>query len=211
MCAGIAAAEYIKVGHGHVNYNAIPSVVYTHPEVAWVGRTEQDLKADGVKYNIGKFNFSANSRAKTNLDMEGFVKFVTEKETDKILGVHIIGPNAGEMIADGVLAIDYGASAEDIARTTHAHVCSAFLLFSTWVLLLNPSFFLAHIIGSIQRSRYGLLQQTHPYVILLSCHMDMVIDFHLLAFLVRNDNKNIMRILIKIDTFRDILPLIKHL
>jgi len=118
---GIAAAEYIKSGHGHVNYNAIPSVVYTHPEVAWVGRTEQELKAEGVKYNIGKFSFSANSRAKTNLDTEGFVKMLTEKETDKILGVHIMGPNAGEMIAEGVLAVEYGASAEDIARTTHAH------------------------------------------------------------------------------------------
>ncbi|KAF9449142.1 dihydrolipoamide dehydrogenase [Macrolepiota fuliginosa MF-IS2] len=118
---GIAAVEHIKHGHGHVNYNAIPSVVYTHPEVAWVGRTEQDLKAEGVKYNIGKFSFSANSRAKTNLDSDGFVKFLTEKETDKILGVHIIGPNAGEMIAEGVLAVEYGASAEDVARTTHAH------------------------------------------------------------------------------------------
>ncbi|KAF9045760.1 dihydrolipoyl dehydrogenase [Hymenopellis radicata] len=118
---GIAAVEYIKTGHGHVNYNAIPSVVYTHPEVSWVGKTEQELKAAGTQYNIGKFNFTANSRAKTNLDTEGFVKFITEKETDRILGVHIIGPNAGEMIAEGVLAIEYGASAEDIARTTHAH------------------------------------------------------------------------------------------
>jgi dihydrolipoamide dehydrogenase len=118
---GIAAVEYIKAGHGHVNYNAIPSVVYTHPEVSWVGKTEQELKADGVKYKVGKFSFSANSRAKTNLDTEGFVKFVTEAETDKILGVHIIGPNAGEMIAEAVLAIEYGASAEDIGRTSHAH------------------------------------------------------------------------------------------
>ncbi|KAG2004811.1 dihydrolipoamide dehydrogenase [Coprinopsis cinerea AmutBmut pab1-1] len=88
---GIAAVEFIKHGHGHVNYGAIPSVVYTHPEVAWVGQTEQDLKAAGVKYNIGKFSFSANSRAKTNLDSDGFVKFLSEKETDKILGIHIIG------------------------------------------------------------------------------------------------------------------------
>ncbi|KAH6909776.1 dihydrolipoamide dehydrogenase [Coprinopsis sp. MPI-PUGE-AT-0042] len=85
----------------HVNYGAIPSVVYTHPEVAWVGQTEQDLKKAGVQYNIGKFSFSANSRAKTNLDADGFVKFIAEKETDKILGIHIIGPNAGEMIAEG--------------------------------------------------------------------------------------------------------------
>ncbi|KAI6157081.1 hypothetical protein BKA82DRAFT_13304 [Pisolithus tinctorius] len=118
---GIAAVEHIKHGHGHVNYNAIPSVVYTHPEVAWVGKTEQDLKAAGVKYNVGKFPFAANSRAKTNLDTEGFVKFLSEKETDRILGVHIIGPNAGEMISEAVLAMEYGASSEDIARTTHAH------------------------------------------------------------------------------------------
>ncbi|KAK0475765.1 hypothetical protein IW261DRAFT_1422052 [Armillaria novae-zelandiae] len=124
---GIAAVEFMKTGHGHVNYNAIPSVVYTHPEVAWVGKTEQELKAAGVQYNIGKFSFTANSRAKTNLDTDGFVKIITEKETDRILGVHIIahtwgvGPNAGEMISEGVLAIEYGASAEDIARTTHAH------------------------------------------------------------------------------------------
>jgi len=88
---GIAAVEFIKSGHGHVNYNAIPSVVYTHPEVSWVGKTEQELKAADVQYNVGKFSFSANSRAKTNLDTEGFVKIVTEKETDRILGVHIIG------------------------------------------------------------------------------------------------------------------------
>lgn len=91
ICTGIAAAEYIKTGHGHVNYNAIPSVVYTHPEVAWVGKTEQELKAANVQYNIGKFMFSANSRAKTNMDSEGFVKIIAEKETDKVLGVHIIG------------------------------------------------------------------------------------------------------------------------
>lgn len=118
---GIAAIEYIKAGHGHVNYNAIPSVVYTHPEVAWVGKTEQDLKKEGVEYKIGKFPFVANSRAKTNLDTEGFVKIIAEKESDKVLGVHIIGPNAGEMIAEAVLAVEYGASSEDIARTTHAH------------------------------------------------------------------------------------------
>ena len=150
---GIAAAEFIVSGHGHVNYAAIPSVVYTHPEVAWVGKTEQDLKAEGVKYNIGKFSFAANSRAKTNLDTEGFVKILTEKETDRILGIHIIGkfsssvcfcyvrfvdvqfsgPNAGEMIAEGVLAIEYGASAEDVARTTHAHVCFFSLLFFSFL------------------------------------------------------------------------------
>lgn len=88
---GIAAVEYIKTGHGHVNYHAIPSVVYTHPEVAWVGKTEQELKAAGVQYKVGKFPFAANSRAKTNVDTEGQVKFLVEKETDRILGVHIMG------------------------------------------------------------------------------------------------------------------------
>ena len=118
---GIAAVEYIKTGHGHVNYHAIPSVVYTHPEVAWVGKTEQELKKAGVKYKVGKFPFQANSRAKTNLDTEGTVKFITEAETERILGVHIIGPNAGEMIAEATLAVEYGASSEDVARTCHAH------------------------------------------------------------------------------------------
>ena len=116
---GIAAVEYISKGHGHVNYGAIPSVMYTHPEAAWVGQTEQEVKATGKAYNIGSFPFAANSRAKTNLDTEGMVKFFADKETDRILGIHIIGPNAGEMIAEGVLAIEYGASAEDIGRTSH--------------------------------------------------------------------------------------------
>ena len=118
---GIAAAEYIKSGHGHVNYGAIPSVIYTHPEVSWVGQTEQEVKEAGIKYNIGTFPFSANSRAKTNMDTEGMVKFISDKETDRVLGVHIIGPNAGEMIAEATLAIEYGASSEDIGRTSHAH------------------------------------------------------------------------------------------
>lgn len=118
---GIAAVEIIKSGHGHVNYGCIPAVVYTHPEVAWVGKNEQELKDEGVKYRLGNFPFLANSRAKTNADSEGFVKFIVEEETDKILGIHIIGPNAGEMIASGVLAMEYSASAEDVARTCHAH------------------------------------------------------------------------------------------
>jgi dihydrolipoamide dehydrogenase len=134
----VAAIEYITKGYGHVNYGAIPSVMYTHPEVAWVGQNEQELKASGmlfseiragqiadnyigVKYNVGTFPFSANSRAKTNLDTEGMVKFLSDKETDRILGVHIIGANAGEMIAEGTLALEYGASSEDVARTSHAH------------------------------------------------------------------------------------------
>ena len=117
----VAAVEYITKGHGHVNYNAIPSVMYTHPEVAWVGQNESEVKEAGVKHKIGTFPFSANSRAKTNLETEGMVKFISDAETDRILGVHIVGPNAGEMIAEGVLAVEYGASSEDIARTSHAH------------------------------------------------------------------------------------------
>jgi len=117
----VAVIEYIKKGHGHVNYGAIPSVMYTHPEVAWVGQNEQEVKASGVKYKIGTFPFSANSRAKTNADAEGMVKIIADAETDRILGAHIIGPGAGEMIAEAVLAIEYGASSEDIGRTSHAH------------------------------------------------------------------------------------------
>ncbi|ODV80245.1 FAD flavo protein [Suhomyces tanzawaensis NRRL Y-17324] len=118
---GVAAAEYIKHGHGHVNYANIPSVMYTHPEVAWVGLNEQQLKEQGIKYKVGKFPFIANSRAKTNLDTDGFVKFLADAETQRVLGVHIIGANAGEMIAEAGLALEYGASTEDIARTCHAH------------------------------------------------------------------------------------------
>lgn len=108
----VAAIEYLTKGYGHVNYGAIPSVMYTHPEVAWVGQNEQELKEAGVKYRVGSFPFSANSRAKTNLDTLGFVKMLSDAETDRILGIHIVGPNAGEMIAEGVLAIEYGASSE---------------------------------------------------------------------------------------------------
>ncbi|KAF2157821.1 dihydrolipoamide dehydrogenase [Myriangium duriaei CBS 260.36] len=117
----VAAIEFITKNYGHVNYNAIPSVMYTHPEVAWVGQNEAELKEQGIKYNVGTFPFSANSRAKTNLDTEGIVKFLADAETDRILGIHIVGPNAGEMIAEGVLALEYGASSEDVARTSHAH------------------------------------------------------------------------------------------
>lgn len=118
---GIAAAEIIAGKHGHVNYNAIPGVIYTHPEVATVGQTEEELKKAGKKYKVGKFPFMANSRARTNDDADGLVKVLTDAETDRILGVHIIGPNAGELIAETVLGIEYGASAEDLARTCHAH------------------------------------------------------------------------------------------
>ena len=117
----VAAIEWIQKGYGHVNYGAIPSVMYTHPEVAWVGQNEQELKEAGIKYKVGSFPFSANSRAKTNLDTEGFVKMLADAETDRILGIHIIGANAGEMIAEGTLALEYGASSEDISRTCHAH------------------------------------------------------------------------------------------
>lgn len=189
---GIAAVEYIKSGHGHVNYEAIPSVVYTHPEVAWVGKTEQELKSAGVEYKVGKFPFAANSRAKTNLDTEGQVKFLVEKETDRVLGVHIIGalsflvlmwfsgvvvliylyifvspcvvgPNAGEMIAEAVLAIEYGASSEDIARTTHAHVR---LLNQLSIPLSTLTFvYPANTQRGIQRSRHGCVRKGHPFLI----------------------------------------------
>ncbi|KAI9292904.1 dihydrolipoyl dehydrogenase [Neoconidiobolus thromboides FSU 785] len=118
---GIATAEYIVGGHGHVNYDAIPSVIYTHPEVAWVGKNEQEIKAEGTPYKIGTFPFAANSRAKTNDDADGMIKIISHAESDKILGAHIIGPNAGEMISEAVLAMEYGASSEDVARTCHAH------------------------------------------------------------------------------------------
>ncbi|KAI0153326.1 dihydrolipoyl dehydrogenase [Xylariaceae sp. FL1272] len=117
----VAAVEYIKKGYGHVNYGVIPSVMYTHPEVAWVGQSEQDLKNANIPYKVGTFPFSANSRAKTNQDSEGMVKLLADPETDRLLGAHIIGPNAGEMIAEATLALEYGASTEDIARTCHAH------------------------------------------------------------------------------------------
>jgi dihydrolipoamide dehydrogenase len=118
---GIACVEYLAGLGGHVNYDAIPGVVYTHPEVASVGKTEQVLKEEGIKYNVGKFPFKANSRARTNNDDDGLVKFLSDAETDRILGIHIVGPNAGELIAEGVLALEYGASSEDIGRTCHAH------------------------------------------------------------------------------------------
>lgn len=118
---GIAAVEILKTGHGHVNYNNIPSVMYSHPEVAWVGKTEEQLKEAGIEYKIGKFPFAANSRAKTNQDADGFVKILIDAKTERLLGAHIIGPNAGEMIAEAGLALEYGASAEDVARVCHAH------------------------------------------------------------------------------------------
>ena len=118
---GVAVAEIIAGQHGHVNYDTIPSVIYTHPEVASVGKTEEGLKAAGLDFAKGKFPFLANSRAKANGDAEGFVKILTDKRTDKVLGVHIIGDDAGTLIAEATLAMEYSASAEDIARTCHAH------------------------------------------------------------------------------------------
>jgi dihydrolipoamide dehydrogenase len=118
---GIACVENLAGFHGHVNYDVIPGVVYTHPEVASVGLTEEQLKERKIAYNKGVFPFMANSRARAIGDSEGMVKILADKETDRILGIHIIGPNAGEMIAEGVLAMEYGASSEDVARTCHAH------------------------------------------------------------------------------------------
>jgi len=118
---GIAVAEIISGQSGHVNYNIIPGVIYTSPEVASVGKTEQQLIKENIKYKIGKFPFMANSRAKVINETEGFVKILAEEKTDKVLGVHIVGPHAGDMIAEMVLAMEFGASSEDIARTCHAH------------------------------------------------------------------------------------------
>ena len=118
---GIAAVETICGEVGHVNYDVIPGVIYTHPEVASVGKTEEELKGAGIKYSKGVFPFQANSRARTNDDSDGMVKILTDTSTDKILGVHIIGSNAGEMIHEGVLGMEYGAAAEDIGRTCNAH------------------------------------------------------------------------------------------
>jgi len=118
---GIAVAEYLAGGKGHVDYNIVPSVMYTHPEVAWVGRTEEQLKKEGIGYKVGKFVMKANSRARTNEDTEGFVKFLSDKKTDEVLGVHMIGSAAGELIAEPTLLMAYKGSSEDLARTCHAH------------------------------------------------------------------------------------------
>ena len=118
---GVALAEMLAGQKTHVNYEAIPAVIYTWPEVASVGRGEEELKTAGIAYKVGKFPFSANARARANADTEGFVKILADARTDRVLGVHIIGPDAGTMIAEAALAIEYGASAEDIARTSHAH------------------------------------------------------------------------------------------
>jgi len=118
---GIAVAEKIAGQSGHVNYDTIPGVIYTTPEVASIGQTEEQLKDKNIKYKIGKFSFMANSRAKAIDDTEGFVKILADEKTDKVLGAHLIGPHAGELIAEIGIAMEFGASSEDIARTCHAH------------------------------------------------------------------------------------------
>ena len=118
---GIAVAEILAGQAGHVNYDIIPGVIYTSPEVATVGKTEEQLKSENINYKVGKFPFLANSRAKVNNETEGFVKILADSKSDKVLGVHIIGPHCGDMIAEMALAMEFGASAEDIARTCHAH------------------------------------------------------------------------------------------
>ncbi len=118
---GIACVEFIKSGYGHVNYDAIPSVVYTHPEVACVGKTEEQLKEAGIQYRKGMFPFKANGRARALNSVDGRVKILADKETDRVLGVHILGARAGDLIAEAAVAIEFGASSEDIARSSHAH------------------------------------------------------------------------------------------
>ena len=118
---GVAVAERIAGQHGHVDFNTVPWVIYTSPEIAWVGQTEQQLKAAGVDYRAGSFPFLANGRARALGDTSGFVKIVADRKTDRILGVHIIGPQASELISEGVVAMEFGASSEDLARICHAH------------------------------------------------------------------------------------------
>jgi dihydrolipoamide dehydrogenase len=118
---GVALAERLAGQAGHVNYDAIPSVVYTWPEVAAVGKTEEELKKAGVAYKVGKFPFTANGRARAMAAMDGFVKILADAKTDRVLGAHIIGPDAGTLIAELATAIEFGASAEDVARICHAH------------------------------------------------------------------------------------------
>lgn len=118
---GVAVAEIIAGQAGHVNYDVIPSVVYTSPEVASVGKTEEELKNAGVDYKVGKFPFTANGRARAMLHTDGFVKILADKATDKVLGAHIVGFGAGEMIHEAAVLMEFGGSSEDLARTCHAH------------------------------------------------------------------------------------------
>jgi dihydrolipoamide dehydrogenase len=114
-------AEHLAGKPSHVNYDVIPGVIYTAPEVAWVGKSEEELKDAGIEYKVGKFPFTANGRAKVNGTTDGFVKILADAATDKVLGVHILGAQAGDMIAEAAVAMEFSASAEDIARTCHAH------------------------------------------------------------------------------------------
>ena len=118
---GVAVAEILAGQAGHVNYDVIPNVIYTYPELASVGKSEEELKEAGVAYNVGKFPFTANGRAKVNQQTDGFVKILADAKTDRVLGVHILGADAGNMIAEAAVAMEFGAAAEDIARTCHAH------------------------------------------------------------------------------------------
>ena len=118
---GVAVAEILAGQHGHVNYGVIPSVIYTHPEVASIGVTEEALKAEGRAYKVGKFPFMGNARAKAVFAGEGFVKILADAATDRILGCHMIGPMAGDLIHEVAVAMEFGAAAEDLARTCHAH------------------------------------------------------------------------------------------
>jgi dihydrolipoamide dehydrogenase len=118
---GVAVAELLGGQAGHVNYDVIPNVVYTFPELASVGKSEEELKAAGLAYNVGKFPFTANPRAKVNHTTDGFVKILADPKTDRVLGVHILGPDAGTVIAEAAVAMEFGAASEDVARTCHAH------------------------------------------------------------------------------------------
>lgn len=118
---GVAVAEMLAGQSGHVNYGVIPGVIYTAPEVATVGKSEEELKDAGIAYSVGKFPFTANGRAKVNRTTEGFVKILADAKTDRILGVHMIGPNVGELIAEACVIMEFGGSAEDLARICHAH------------------------------------------------------------------------------------------
>ena len=118
---GVVVAEIIAGQSGHIDYDAIPGIVYTWPEVAGLGKTEEQLKEAGIEYNVGKFPFTANARARAMGDTDGFVKILADKETDRVLGVHILGPAAGDLIQECVVVMEFGGSAEDIARTCHGH------------------------------------------------------------------------------------------
>ena len=118
---GIAVAEILAGQHGHVNYNVIPGIVYTMPEIASIGKTEEELKEAGVAYKAGKFPFTANGRARAMRATDGFVKVLADAETDRVLGVHIVGFGAGELIGEAGVLMEFGGSAEDLARTCHGH------------------------------------------------------------------------------------------